>query len=85
MTFKEYIQTRNIYREKTFMPGQNDNLLDKIKGIKVDKDTPIKKMIFLDNAVVPLMHIKNLQHDIELPEYMVEFLKLEQISLTLWD
>ena len=42
-------------------------------------------MIFLDNAAVPVMHIKNLQHDIELPEFMVEFLQLEQISLTLWD
>jgi hypothetical protein len=67
------------------MPGSNDNILDSIKGTKFDKDIPMKKMIFLDNAPVPLMHLKNLQQDIELPDYMTEFLKLESISLTLWD
>ena len=37
-------------------------------------DKPIKKMIFLDNAAVPIMHLKNMQHDIELPYFMTEFL-----------
>jgi hypothetical protein len=34
MTFKDYVEARKIYREKTFEPDQSENLLKKLKGEK---------------------------------------------------